>query len=169
MAECKRCGNEFIPKKGFKEYCGWSCRSSRTFSEESKNKKRIATINQWKDDGTLRSVDWGKINQSESKIDKIKEIHKVRLEERINRGEKIWIGTYKKYLIEINGHKCTLCDVEEWKNPYTNEMVKVPLIIDHIDGNKKNNSKDNLRIICRNCDGLLDTFCSRNIGRYKDK
>ena len=35
-------------------------------------------------------------------------------------------------------------------------------VLDHIDGNADNNNRDNLRLICPNCDSQLDTFKSKN-------
>jgi hypothetical protein len=39
------------------------------------------------------------------------------------------------------------------------------LIMDHIDGNPRNNNFDNLRLLCPNCNSQLDTHGGRNIGR----
>lgn len=67
----------------------------------------------------------------------------------------------RSHLINLANHSCTLCG---WNkiNPFTK---KVPLVLDHIDGNYMNNSKDNLRIICWNCDSLGNTFGGLNKGR----
>jgi len=46
MEKCKKCGNNFQPQKGLKNYCSLSCRSSRTFTNETKKKKSIANKNQ---------------------------------------------------------------------------------------------------------------------------
>ena len=38
----------------------------------------------------------------------------------------------------------------------------INFILDHIDGDASNNWKDNLRLICPNCDSQLDTYKSRS-------
>jgi len=53
---------------------------------------------------------------------------------------------------------CELCNQDEnWKTG------KISLILDHINGNNKDNRVENLRIVCPNCDATLPTFKSRNI------
>jgi endogenous inhibitor of DNA gyrase (YacG/DUF329 family) len=39
MRKCKKCENQFEPKKGLISYCSLACRNSRTWSEADKNKK----------------------------------------------------------------------------------------------------------------------------------
>ena len=67
---------------------------------------------------------------------------------------------YKKYLIELHGAKCMKCGWSE-KNPVTN---KVPIELDHIDGNSDNNELKNLRLLCPNCHSLTPTYKSLNNG-----
>jgi hypothetical protein len=38
-------------------------------------------------------------------------------------------------------------------------------VVDHIDGDPTNNRRENLRLICPNCDSQLPTYKSRNRGR----
>lgn len=40
---------------------------------------------------------------------------------------------------------------------------RIPLEIDHIDGNANNNNEDNLRLLCPNCHSLTPHF--RNLNR----
>src|SRR5258708_18934331 len=68
-------------------------------------------------------------------------------------------GHVKRYLQGKFGEKCSLCD---WNkiNPVTG---RVPLEIDHMDGNSENNAEHNLRLICPNCHSLMPGF--RNLNR----
>ena len=40
----------------------------------------------------------------------------------------------------------------------------IPLVLDHMDGNSENNSLDNFRLVCGNCDMLLPTYKGKNAG-----
>lgn len=38
-------------------------------------------------------------------------------------------------------------------------------MLDHIDGDSTNNRRDNLRLVCPNCDSQLPTYKNRNHGK----
>ncbi len=66
------------------------------------------------------------------------------------------------HLIRHLREKYTSCSICGWDktNPTTG---RVPLEIDHIDGDSENNSEVNLRLICPNCHSLSPNF--RNLNR----
>ncbi len=78
------------------------------------------------------------------------------------KGEEIcsWI---RRYLMDKYENKCSIIECSWSKvNPTTG---KIPLQVDHIDGNFRNNVEQNLRLLCPNCHSLTPTFGSLNKGR----
>lgn len=68
----------------------------------------------------------------------------------------------REYLKRERGHKCEVCKRKSWMKK------KIPLELDHIDGDCRNNIKENLRLICPNCHAQTDTYKGKNVGRVKD-
>jgi len=64
----------------------------------------------------------------------------------------------KAFLLRHNDHRCSICNRTEW------EGQPIPLVMDHIDGNADNNSLDNFRLVCGNCDMQLPTYKNKNKG-----
>lgn len=62
-------------------------------------------------------------------------------------------------LLEQNG-LCAVCGSPELWNGQP-----LAFVLDHIDGDADNNARENLRLVCPNCDSQLPTYKSRNRGR----
>lgn len=75
------------------------------------------------------------------------------------RGEYQISSYIKKYLFQKYNYRCARCG---WGkiNIYTN---KIPLEIEHIDGNYKNNCENNLILLCPNCHSLTSTYKGANL------
>lgn len=76
-------------------------------------------------------------------------------------GSRLSYRTSKEFLIYKYGRKCWICGITEWTGQ------PVPLVFDHIDGNSDNQTFENCRLVCGNCDMLLPTYKSKNkaVGR----
>lgn len=66
--------------------------------------------------------------------------------------------TLKAYLRRTSLHECAICHTTEWMGQ------PIPLTMDHIDGDPTNDRRENLRLICPNCDATLPTYAGRNRG-----
>lgn len=66
----------------------------------------------------------------------------------------------KRYLREKYNNKCHKCGWNEI-NVYTG---KVPLDVEHIDGDYRNNKEENLDLLCPNCHSLTPTYKGVNKG-----
>jgi 5-methylcytosine-specific restriction endonuclease McrA len=53
--------------------------------------------------------------------------------------------------------RCAVCGLTEWLGE------SIPLELDHIDGNRENNTLGNLRLLCPNCHARTPTYRGRNI------
>jgi hypothetical protein len=152
---CLNCKCEFdITKLNEKIFCSQSC--AATFNNKLRNKKHTCLnckkgIDSWKTYCTKQCV-----NNHKQKV----------LFERIENSE---IGfsekQLKRYLISKFGEKCMECD---WSriHPITG---KVPVQLEHIDGNSENNTLENLKILCPNCHSLTPTFGSLNKGNGREQ
>lgn len=59
-------------------------------------------------------------------------------------------------------HQCMNCKLIEWFDKI------IPLELHHINGDDKDNAKENLSLLCPNCHALTDNYRGKNIGRGKE-
>lgn len=64
--------------------------------------------------------------------------------------------TTLKPLIYLRGRKCEKCGNTEWMGQPIN------LEIHHINGDRSDNSLENLQLLCPNCHSYTDTFCHKS-------
>lgn len=70
--------------------------------------------------------------------------------------EDLPISEKRRRIFKDQNNKCAICGIEEWCNKPIN------LHLDHIDGNRNNRLRENLRLICPNCDSQTSTYCRGN-------
>jgi hypothetical protein len=63
----------------------------------------------------------------------------------------------KKHILKEQNYCCKICEMNnEWNGK------PIVFILDHIDGDASNNQRNNLRLVCPNCESQLDTYKSKN-------
>lgn len=118
------------------------------YADRSGNITRIKNKidNEWKlDTSHFLSQSWNKGNYN---YNKFQEHTKLKRDSTFNP------------LISIRGRKCENCGIEEWLGKPIN------LEVHHIDGDRSNNSLDNLQLLCPNCHSYTENFRK---SRFKHK
>lgn len=67
----------------------------------------------------------------------------------------------KKIVMEEQEYKCSHCGLDEWMG------LRITLELDHIDGNRDNNIRENLRCLCPNCHSITETWKRGGTGKRK--
>ena len=67
-------------------------------------------------------------------------------------------NSLRLYLLEQANYCCEECGCN-WINPFSNQTI---LEIHHIDGDRKNNTKENLKVLCPNCHAMTKNYKGLN-------
>lgn len=163
-AYCKHCGEIIELRDGEmpsvtkqRVFCSPECHSEHQREKMNGNKIRKRK--------TLYCLNCGKeLEKHQNKFCNSKCLQDYQYKEYINQWKsglvdglrgKYQLSTYiQRYIKEKFDNKCYECG---WNkiNPTTGNS---PLEIHHIDGNYKNNSEDNLVLLCPNCHSLTNTY-----------
>lgn len=78
-------------------------------------------------------------------------------------------GVVKNWLIRESGyvHECQFCKLKEWMDPINNVLAPIKLELDHINGIRGDNRRENLRLICLNCHSFTPNFRGKNDKRKR--
>jgi hypothetical protein len=142
MKQCPKCGTEH-DKSG--TFCSRACANSRVFSDSAKLKKSVALK--------------GKPS-NQTQYDRLAAGEKTRLTRLIKYQntpfEELGMENKRRRVFEEQNYCCNKCEISEWQG------VKIPLELEHKDGNNQNNERTNLEGLCPNCHSITDTWRGRN-------
>lgn len=149
---CQLCDEEFTPRNKGQRFCSRSCAAKHNNSMKGKS-------------GSCLNCGTSFVRKKQ-KFCSHKCSHEYRWKEKEQRASvetdlsKVFKPRQglKKYILSVRPHKCSICNISEWLGE------PVPLVLDHEDGNSENNSIENLRLVCGNCNMNLPTFAGRNFG-----
>lgn len=152
---CETCKKALIFKKRKNRFCSKTCAAVKNNHLRPKRiKKKITTF----------CLSCNKIlNKKQEKYCSMKCIQEHKFLTvaipKVENGKQNDRKGLRKYLIKTRGYKCELCNGTTWMNN------KIPLEIDHVDGNASNNYPSNIRLLCPNCHALQPTSKGKNRGK----
>ncbi len=148
---CLHCGNVHDGSYGSGKFCGLKC--SNSFGRKGKSRKP-------------KSEEARKMRKSISSIGGLA-LSKKRTEEKATRiksgkWEDLLKNEIKPRILLEQNYLCALCNIPmHWNGQPLN------FDLDHIDGNRTNESRDNLRCLCPNCHSQTPTYKNKNSGKEK--
>ena len=174
IIKCVNCDKEFkVLKCEERKFCSCSC--SSVYNNKLREKKvKIEKVRK-KRVRLFKEINYGicvfcgtdiikKDGRSKAKYCDQICLHNHQMMIRIQ-SEKASTRTLKLYLIKNYGEKCMECGWDK-RNIVTD---KVPVELEHVDGNSENNNLDNLKLLCPNCHSLTSTYKALNRGNGRHK
>ena len=150
MKNCEKCNKLHDGAYATGRFCSRKCANTRLPTTETKDKIRKSIIKNGKT---------GKFNQEIQSKGNAVRLENIQLHIRDDPFETLKSFSHKRQriLIEQN-QKCEICNGEQIHNgkPLTFQM-------DHVNGDRSDNSRKNLRMICPNCHTQTPNWGSKNV------
>jgi len=157
---CENCNNDNDGTYGSGRFCGSKC--SRSFSTKVKrNEINIKVSETLKNKNSKPKNGFKKGFDSRRKTkwsDEEKELMKMKIvnfhldKNKNSLFDELSMKQKRTFILNEQNNSCLWCLHSEWRGH------KIKFELDHIDGNVKNNSRDNLRILCPNCHSQTETW-----------
>lgn len=150
--KCPKCGNDFTPvKKNNYEtrYCSRSCANTRTPTLDTR-KKQSESLSRISRELTVEQKNSRaeKLSISAEKTNRFKLVN-VPFND-------LGMGLKRRKIFEEQNGRCLHCGNDEnWQGK------KLTLELDHINGIRTDDSRQNLRLLCPNCHSVTETFCAQ--------
>jgi hypothetical protein len=151
---CKQCHKEFEAKEQTRSFCSQSCAATHN------NIGRIRRVLKYCLNCSNVLTNNKKVycnNTCQQSAQK-----KVKIDSGLEKCSSQFI---RRFLLEKHGSKCMKCGWCE----VNKSTGKVPIELNHIDGNSQNNEMDNLELLCPNCHSLTPNFRALNKGNGRHK
>jgi len=152
---CPKCEVKFTIEKGgySKTFCSRSCANSRKHTTETKNKisdSYKSYLDKLSEKDKLERIQ--KFSKPSRQALKEKSLHRILT----TPTEELGYDSRKRKVFLEQDKKCNKCKIHNWQGK------ELTFEIEHIDGNKHNNLRENLEVLCPNCHAQTLTWRGRN-------
>lgn len=187
--KCERCNKIMTEKFGSGRFCSRACANARCHSEETKQKIRQALVKPEElkkkqirskaEPKNTKPIDTciicnKPLSRGHQSVYCAEHLIQRRQEERITN----WLetgdiglkpdctirGIFRDYILREQNGCCAMCSM-----PAIWNGKPLVFILDHIDGDAANSARENLRLVCPNCDSQLPTYKSKNKNSSRTK
>lgn len=154
MKICLNCGQKLTASQ--KKYCSRSCAATNNNTHRGSHKRVYCVV--------CGTPTQNNRNIYCSKKCEVLGKQKILVDNWLSTGKAEYVSSkanhyIRKYIMQEQNNCCAVCGLF----PIWCDQSLV-FILDHIDGNFENNCRDNLRLVCPNCDSQLSTYKAKNKG-----